>query len=96
MIRLFKTLCLKQKFPIYKLTKMESNKIETRNLFQYVHLKPMIIYKDIHLTDWEKEIFEIIKSVLHKNNKTTVCRVAGGWVRDKVNLSVTIDARERQ
>jgi hypothetical protein len=69
-----------------KLNKMESNIFSSTKLYEYEHKKPLVIYKTIYLQPWEEEIFNIIKKVLEKNNKKTVCRVAGGWVRDKVKI----------
>lgn len=40
------------------------------------------IHTTIRLTDTEITIFEILTASL--NGKSTVARVAGGWVRDKV------------
>lgn len=43
------------------------------------------IKKDFSLTNVEKDCFEIILNILKKNNlNSTICRVAGGWVRDKL------------
>jgi tRNA nucleotidyltransferase/poly(A) polymerase len=39
---------------------------------------------EIDINDKEKQIFGLIKNVLTKYSKNTVCRVAGGWVRDKL------------
>jgi tRNA nucleotidyltransferase (CCA-adding enzyme) len=61
-----------------------NNKLDCKNLYLYEHLKPQKVLHQISITQKEKEIFEIIKSVLKKNSKNTVCRVAGGWVRDKL------------
>lgn len=71
---------------IYKKTIMESNKFyEISPFINYEFKKPEKLFLNIGLEEKETQIFEIIKKVLKKHNKTTVCRVAGGWVRDKVN-----------
>ena len=38
----------------------------------------------ITLSEQEVKIFGTLKDVLAKNNRQTVMRVAGGWVRDKL------------
>ena len=38
----------------------------------------------ISLTEHEKRIFSEVFTVAKKHNLSTVFRVAGGWVRDKV------------
>ena len=53
------------------------------NIFSYDILKYQIKEK-IDLNENESKIFNTINEVLSKNNKNTICRVAGGWVRDKV------------
>lgn len=52
----------------------------------YKKYKPTILSDDrtIILTQTENEIFDTIKSVLLENKLNTTCRVAGGWVRDKL------------
>lgn len=55
-----------------------------KNIFQY-EINSYPIKAKIELNEKEKEIFKLINSIILKNNKNTVCRVAGGWVRDKVN-----------
>jgi len=43
------------------------------------------IYKNFSLNEKEKEIFSIILNILKKKNlNTTICRIAGGWIRDKL------------
>ena len=65
---------------------MESKKlINISSTFIYSYMKPTIHYP-ITILDWEMKIFKIIKETLIKYNKKTICRVAGGWVRDKVNI----------
>jgi tRNA nucleotidyltransferase (CCA-adding enzyme) len=66
------------------LSNMLLSKFDCKNLFTYEHLKPTKVLHQITLNQKETEIFEIIKSVLKKNNRKTICRVAGGWVRDKL------------
>jgi len=39
---------------------------------------------NIELTEEEKKIFSQLRQALAYHNLTTVCRVAGGWVRDKL------------
>lgn len=39
---------------------------------------------DIKLTQKEKDIFNFIIGVMQHYKKNTICRVAGGWVRDKL------------
>lgn len=68
----------------YHLLNGNNNKLDCKNLYLYEHLKPQKVLHQINLTHKEIEIFEIIKSVLKKNSKNTICRVAGGWVRDKL------------
>lgn len=61
---------------------MESNK---KTLWHYEQKKPTQLATEISLTNEEKEIFATIQSILAKNNRQDVtCRVAGGWVRDKL------------
>lgn len=64
-----------------------SRMINIKSMYNYEHYTPVLKHQ-IELTDKEKEIFGIIKEILMKNNKKTVCRVAGGWVRDKVNNKI--------
>jgi tRNA nucleotidyltransferase (CCA-adding enzyme) len=56
----------------------------TQYLYLYDFVKPHSLLKKIEIDEKEKEIFSIIKNILKKYNKTTTCRVAGGWVRDKL------------
>lgn len=50
------------------------------------------ILTKIPLTDLEIKIFEKILSVLSENNaNSTICRVAGGWVRDKLLGKTSMD-----
>lgn len=54
-------------------------------LSHYEHNKPKTIATEIEITKEEKEIFSTIQQILIKNNRPDVtCRVAGGWVRDKL------------
>lgn len=65
---------------IEKYQSLESNK-----LISYELNTNNIINKEFSLTEKEKECFSIIMNILKKNNLTsTICRVAGGWVRDKL------------
>ena len=61
-------------------SKLESNKIisYTKNTNNKINI-------NFSLNEIEKECFSIIMKVLKKNNLNSVtCRVAGGWVRDKL------------
>lgn len=40
----------------------------------------------VHLTDHEAKIFDILVATLQHFELDTELRVAGGWVRDKVNF----------
>jgi hypothetical protein len=64
---------------------MESNIINIKNT--YIYPKKTAILHPINLLDWEVKIFDIIKNTLDKYKKKTICRVAGGWVRDKVYVA---------
>ncbi len=67
--------------PILKYNLMETQK----KLFTYEH-KKFDLREQITFTEKEKKIFEVIKKVVEKYGLQKVeCRVAGGWVRDKVN-----------
>ena len=58
----------------------------------YTPIKPSYINTTITLTSKEIEIFNTITSILKANNCTsTICRVAGGWVRDKILGKDSID-----
>lgn len=50
----------------------------------YFPLKILEVSTNIELTETEKNIFELILGVLKEEKLDTVCRVAGGWVRDKL------------
>jgi tRNA nucleotidyltransferase (CCA-adding enzyme) len=87
MIRHLKFHKLKQFLISKKLKKMENNLSDLQKLhklYEYEHKKPLVVFKEIHLQSWEVEIFDTIKKVLTKYDKKTICRVAGGWVRDKM------------
>ena len=72
--------------------KNENNNI--KEIYQKLENNPFISYKincnnkitkDFSLTDKEKECFSIIMNILKKNNlNSTILRVGGGWVRDKL------------
>ena len=65
---------------IEKYQSLESNK-----LISYELNTNNKINKEFSLTEKEKECFSIIMNILKKNNLTSaICRVAGGWVRDKL------------
>lgn len=38
----------------------------------------------IQLTDQEEELFTLLLDVVKSSNRSTILRVAGGWVRDKL------------
>ena len=60
-------------------------KLENNKLISYPLNTNNNINKEFELNEKEKECFTIIMNILKKNNlNTTVCRVAGGWVRDKL------------
>lgn len=50
--------------------------------------------KVIALTDKETQIFSTLMDVVNANKLNTTLRVAGGWVRDKVSLTQTLDYGE--
>ena len=65
---------------IEKYQSLESNK-----LISYELNTNNKINKEFSLTEKEKECFSTIMNILKKNNLiSTICRVAGGWVRDKL------------
>ena len=45
---------------------------------------PYEVRTEITITQKESQIFAFILGVLQEHNRNTVCRVAGGWVRDKL------------
>ena len=59
-------------------------KLESNELISYKISSNNKIHTDFALTQNEKECFQIIMNILQKNNLSTICRVAGGWVRDKL------------
>jgi len=60
-------------------------KLESNNLIKYSKNSSNNLSEEIKLNETEKECFSIILNILKKNNLTsTICRVAGGWVRDKL------------
>ena len=59
--------------------------LQSNTLISYKIKTNNKIYKNFSLTEKETEIFSIILNILKKNNlNTTICRVAGGWIRDKL------------
>ena len=54
------------------------------NIKSIYDLKTSDLVKNIHLTKTEEDIFDLILEVIKKNNLNVTCRVAGGWVRDKL------------
>ena len=60
-------------------------KLESNKLIAYPKNHNNKLTINFSLNDVEKECFSIILNILKKNNLTsTICRVAGGWVRDKL------------
>jgi len=59
-----------------------------KNIFLY-DINSFQIQETIALNQKELDIFSLINNVLQKNDKNTICRVAGGWVRDKVKIIET-------
>ena len=59
--------------------------LESNKLISYEKNISNKLVDKISLNDNEKNCFKIIKDILKKNNlDTTICRIAGGWVRDKL------------
>jgi hypothetical protein len=44
----------------------------------------------ISLSATEEKIFQVLRETVAYKNRSTVLRVAGGWVRDKVRDAVTV------
>ena len=60
-------------------------KLESNNLIKYSKNSSNKLSEEFKLNETEKECFSTILNILKKNNLTsTICRVAGGWVRDKL------------
>ena len=60
-------------------------KLESNNLIKYSKNSPNNLSEEFKLNETEEECFSTILNILKKNNITsTICRVAGGWVRDKL------------
>ena len=60
-------------------------KLESNNLIKYSKNSSNNLSEEFKLNETEKECFATILNILKKNNLTsTICRVAGGWVRDKL------------
>ena len=60
-------------------------KLELNQLVSYPKQTNNSLTDNFPLNEIEKECFEIILNILQKYNLTsTICRVAGGWVRDKL------------
>ena len=60
-------------------------KLESNNLIKYSKNSSNNLSEEFKLNETEKECFSIILNILKKYNLTsTICRVAGGWVRDKL------------
>ena len=55
-----------------------------KHLFSY-DFKTHKLLSTITISETENKIFNLILFILEKHNlKNVVCRVVGGWVRDKV------------
>jgi hypothetical protein len=67
------------------------NQNQIKNIFLY-DINKFNINLNISINEKERAIFDLINSVLKKNNKNTTCRVAGGWVRDKVKKFILINS----
>ena len=67
---------------------INSNKIyqqlESNSLIVYPKNSNNILKKNFELNSTEIECFTIILNILKKYNLNTTCRIAGGWVRDKL------------
>ena len=60
-------------------------KLESNKLISYPKSINNKLTNNFSLNETEKECFSIILNIVKKNNLTsTICRVAGGWVRDKL------------
>lgn len=59
-------------------------KLESNNLIHYEKKSSNKLMDKIILNDTETNCFKVIKDILIKNKCKTICRVAGGWVRDKL------------
>ena len=60
-------------------------KLEQNNLILYNINTNNQINKDFKLNEKEEKCFSTILNILKKNNlNSIICRVAGGWVRDKL------------
>ena len=60
-------------------------KLESNKLISYSKNTDNKLTMNFSLNEKEKKCFSIIMDILKKNNLTsTICRVAGGWVRDKL------------
>ena len=53
-----------------------------------------VVRENIELTEIEKDIFGIFTDFVKEKNLKTTIRVAGGWVRDKVNYIPAIFSLE--
>ena len=60
-------------------------KLELNSLVSYEKITNNKINQNISLNEKEKECFSIIMNNISKNNLgSVICRVAGGWIRDKL------------
>jgi len=59
-------------------------KLESNKLIHYEKKTSNKLMDKIILNDTETNCFKVIKDILIKNKCKTICRVAGGWVRDKL------------
>lgn len=71
---------MKKFFLTFSKLKMDNTR---KKLFSYEYLTPKLNLK-ITLNEKEQKVFKLVKDVVEENKLGTTCRVAGGWVRDKV------------
>ena len=65
---------------------MNNDLYENNPLLKYEYKKPLNLNKKISLNEQENKIFSFIKNTLIKYNlfNKVICRIVGGWVRDKL------------
>ncbi len=70
---------------VFKYTQKAITKIR-RLYFMEIETHTTYAVRDtITLNETEKKIFDIFKNFVEESKLKTTIRVAGGWVRDKVN-----------
>ena len=68
-----------------KFVNKKYEELELNNLISYPKKSNNNLDLNFSLNEKEKECFSFILNILSKHNKTsTICRVVGGWVRDKL------------